>query len=445
MGNNVFVWSRYNFVEALDNGEKYLYNSYSNCLLSINEELYNILRNLSDGQEISSVESCLSKEEIEFFAKNFIFVNNDEDLVDLLHMHSMSRLFSRKNLVLTIAPTQACNFDCKYCYENWRQGKPMTDQTANSIVNYIKHEVKDNGLEKIALNWYGGEPLLQFKRIISLAKEIAALNVQLTENLLITNGYYFNKDTIPGIVDCGIKEVQITLDGDKITHDQRRPLKGGEGTFNKIIENLDYYFSSEYKDNLHIHIRVNVDQRNCETYLKHYQWLNDRYNSDCLYVYPGIIVLDDSDESSKYCLSRNDVTTMFLDLYKKYGIVSEKMYPDDINIECMARSPYSNMLIGPDGSIYKCFEELGDKNKVVGNINNPEVWSNYSLMARYTIGIDHYSDPICRKCKYLPICRGGCPIQRYNNVYNRKHNDCCCPFKGRIKEYISIYSKIIHS
>ena len=74
--------------------------------------------------------------------------------------------------------------------------------------------------------------------------------------------------------------------------------------------------------------------------------------------------------------SRNAVTDIFLDLFTQYGGVSEESYPDDVNMECMTRSPYS-MLIGSQGEIYKCYEDLGNKELTVGNINDPEVWHKY--------------------------------------------------------------------
>ena len=61
----------------------------------------------------------------------------------------------------------------------------------------------------------------------------------------------------------------------------------------------------------------------------------------------------------------------------------------------MTRSPYS-MLIGSQGEIYKCYEDLGNKELIVGNINDPKVWSKYELIAQYSVGIDHYNDPECR-------------------------------------------------
>ncbi len=57
------------------------------------------------------------------------------------------------------------------------------------------------------------------------------------------------------------------------------------------------------------------------------------------------------------------------------------------------------------------------------------------------MGIDHYQDPVCRDCSFLPICRGGCPKRRYENKYEGKQNDCCTPFKGRIEDYLELIVK----
>ncbi|WP_255434151.1 SPASM domain-containing protein [Carboxylicivirga sp. M1479] len=78
---------------------------------------------------------------------------------------------------------------------------------------------------------------------------------------------------------------------------------------------------------------------------------------------------------------------------------------------------------------------------LVGNINDKHIWSNHQLNAQYSMGIDHYQDPVCRDCSFLPICRGGCPKRRYENKYEGKQNDCCTPFKGRIEDYLELIVK----
>lgn len=442
--NTNLRWSRFNFLVRTTDQNTWLYNSYANSLIKIDETLFDNFRKLEAVQSITNDDLReFTKEEIDYFKSNYIFTEDDDVLVEILHMHSMSRLFSHKTLVLTIAPTQSCNFACTYCFEKWRQSAAMTDTTEDSIIRYIQNERDKNALETVNITWYGGEPLLQSKRIMSLAIKIRQLGLKIDENLLITNGYFFTQEIVKGLYESGIDKVQITLDGFRETHDLRRPLANGQGTFDAIIRNLDQHFTGKYSDRFDIAIRVNIDSNNYRDFAYVYKWLKDRYKSNRLIVYPGIIVLDENDGNFSTCLSRNNVTDIFFDLFRTHGIIPENFYPDDINIECMTRSPYNCMLIGSKGEIYKCYEDLGNKDLVVGNINDPAVWSNYELISKYATGIDHYNDPVCRKCAYLPICRGGCPIRRLENVYMNKHNDCCTPFKGRIHDYVELYSEII--
>lgn len=433
--SNNLKWSRFNFIIENNKGF-FLYNSYSNCLLNLSPEINALCCRLRDG--LCHYEDFLSDEEYKYFRDNYILVEEDDDLVETLHMHSMARLYSNKSFVLTIAPTHNCNYACSYCYEHHRTSKPMNDSTGQAIVDYVKHLKEENGLEVLYITWYGGEPLLQIERVCSLSKKLCELGVNVQENSIITNGYFLTKETLEKLKCSGINEIQITLDGDKQTHDTRRPLLNGGGSYDTIIRNLDSFFTNDYDKHFTLVVRVNIDKENFESYAWTYNWLKTRYKSYDFIVYPGVIVINEDDSCSRNCMARNEVTDMFLDLYKKYKIISERLYPDDINIECKARSPYGSMLIGSQGEIYKCFEDLGKKDKIVGNINNHNKWSNYKELARLATGIDHYTLRECKECPYLPICNGGCPIRRYENEYLGKHNDCCTPFKGRIEEYISL-------
>ena len=434
-----YHWSRFNFITKNSRGY-YLYNSYSNCLLGLDPEMASICMALRDNcDELDSFIGSLSKEELDYFVQNSILVISDDDLVENLHLHSMARLFSRKTLVLTIAPTQSCNFACSYCYEHFRKSSPMDDATAESIIKYVKYAKDNDGLEVLYLTWYGGEPLLQVDRVCSLSSQLSDMGLKIKENNIITNGFFLNDASIKKLISAGINEIQVTLDGDRDTHNKRRPLLNGNGSYDRIIENLDNFFSKNYDQYMTLAIRVNIDRNNYSDYYETYQWFRTRYKGHQFIIYPGIIVLDENDSCSHTCFSRNEVTDIFINLYKKYGIISEKIYPDSISIECKARSPYANMLIGSRGEIYKCFEDLGIEDRIVGNINDPIKWSNFKEIARYATGIDHYLSEECRKCPYIPICNGGCPRRRYENLYENKHNDCCTPFKGRIDDYIDIF------
>ena len=46
------------------------------------------------------------------------------------------------------------------------------------------------------------------------------------------------EEVVDRLLPFGLKGVKITLDGDRETHNRMRPLRGGQGTFDRIIENM---------------------------------------------------------------------------------------------------------------------------------------------------------------------------------------------------------------
>jgi uncharacterized protein len=85
--------------------------------------------------------------------------------------------------------------------------------------------------------WYGGEPLLAIDTIDYLTQEFLKLcgdKVKYTA-AMVTNGYNLNKDNVNRLKKLKVKRVQITIDGPKIIHDERRKLSNGKGSFDKII------------------------------------------------------------------------------------------------------------------------------------------------------------------------------------------------------------------
>jgi uncharacterized protein len=429
-------WSRYNFLWNSKKYGKLLYNSYTNGFLQLDDSLFQDLNTISKN-DYDSHNQIFSEDELQYFKDNFILVKNEEVLVEQMHHESMHRIYDKKHLVLTVAPTQYCNFNCSYCYEKWRMPGSMSDETENALIRHLENQKQKCGLETLSLNWYGGEPLIEYKRIKSLGERINKLGINIIENEIITNGYLFDAKRVQILVDLGVEQVQITLDGFKEVHDNRRPLLNGDGTFDRIIKNLDHFYAGEHKDKMTIALRINIDKSNKSTYLDIYKWLNERYPFEKFVVYPGWIHLDENDEKKCDCFTRNEATDFCLELCKNHGIISEKLYPDDINMECLVRNPNS-MIVGWQGEIYKCYEDLGNEKLVVGNLHEKDIWTNHELIAKYAIGIDHYQDSECRECSYLPICHGGCPLRRLENKYEGKSNDCCTPFKGRLEDFLEL-------
>ena len=191
------------------------------------------------------------------------FVINDE--VDELSIikHNMNRArYSTEILSLTITPTMSCNFNCVYCFENRPDKSQMTQKTMDGIIEFVKSKLKKSQILRVT--WFGGEPLLAFPCIEFLSREFIKICKDLNckySAIIITNGYLLTEEICAKLSELLITEVQITLDGVEIEHNARRPLRNGNGSYSRIINNLKLF--SKY--DTCIQIRINVDKKNGRT------------------------------------------------------------------------------------------------------------------------------------------------------------------------------------
>ncbi|MDE6339515.1 MAG: SPASM domain-containing protein, partial [Muribaculaceae bacterium] len=79
--------------------------------------------------------------------------------------------------------------------------------------------------------------------------------------------------------------------------------------------------------------------------------------------------------------------------------------------------------IDPIGRIYRCWEHIGNEKYSVGEIveNGKAIFKTSNLVD----ALLSISDPLriekCKNCCFLPMCYGGCPVERY---YTTGKQDC---------------------
>ena len=92
------------------------------------------------------------------------------------------------------------------------------------------------------LTFFGGEPLLNLPVLYYLAERLhAACSARGVEHADQHHHQRAAADAARwsiGSTPLGLNGIKITLDGDRDTHNRMRPLRGGQGTFDKIIANV---------------------------------------------------------------------------------------------------------------------------------------------------------------------------------------------------------------
>src|SRR5256714_2834329 len=117
----------------------------------------------------------------------------------------------------------------------------MTLETAARSGSWIEGELDRLDPERFILTFFGGEPLLNLPVMYDLAERTwratQARGISMVVNV-ITNGLLLSPEVVDHLEPYGLSGIKITLDGDRDTHNRMRPLRGGQGTFDRIIENI---------------------------------------------------------------------------------------------------------------------------------------------------------------------------------------------------------------
>lgn len=356
-----------------------------------------------------------------------------------------SNKYDRRGLGFTIAPTLRCNFSCTYCYEqagenqDRRDGQNafMPEDVQQELLKYIEKAART--VKVLSIVWYGGEPLLGKDIIFDLSREIIAISEKNEVDYfahMITNGYLIAEgpDILLKLKDSRIRSFQITLDGPPQVHNSRRTLKDGSPTFHRILEGIKLLKDNE----MEVSLRINVDRSNTSEALKLLEILEDNNLKD-IYIHLGHVSADTAGCKSieHSCATMGEFTVLNQSFYatlRQRGFKTGQIphYPH-ISRLCGANR-MNSFVIDPDGDMYKCWSEIGDKPARIGNIKNLGEQSGSERMHEIrwlTWEPFQYTD--CVKCKLLPICMGGCS---YRAMFVNDNRPECTEWKYSLEHYV---------
>ncbi len=430
-----YIESKYNFFLRSALGSGYLgFNSFTCTLLQISNNDYIIIKKILN-QNVSINRDSKTEEQKKLLYENgFIIKRRHSQYAKLQRLRNISKK-SKNTFSLTIAPTLACNLRCIYCFEE-HPNINMSLDTQDALFDFVKKNIKKNG--NFRVTWYGGEPLIQFKTIISLTDRFVSIckekNVKYSASI-ITNGLLLDGRVAKQLSTMNIGYTQVTLDGLYEEHDKRRPDISGNGTFSRIINNL-----MEAQKYLPITFRINVDKTNLNSYKDLYKWLNKKGFLRNNFVYLGRIVSPTAicNDIAENCIELYDFSKMILQFSMTKSLIDNynTPYPLRKNIACIADNKYG-WVVSPSGYLYKCWNEVSDKpenavgtlfgkpsSKMLQNLKRYEEWSPFEFSE-------------CKDCKLLPICMGGCPYDSLN-IFNGKKGSCIY-LKKHLEEFLQIY------
>lgn len=232
--------------------------------------------------------------------------------------------------------------------------------------------------------------------------------------------------------------VQITIDGTKETHNQRRKHHSENDTFSKIIANI----KSVLQVGALIKVRVNIDASN----INELQGLLFYLRSEQILDHPNFkIYVEYISGAGNFCpenyKNRNTEQEIkpFIDTLAKLSPnvpYSLSLYSNLFNAilrgKALAFNPQhcgansQSFILDPDGNIYACHEFVGSQEQIIGRYM-PDIKWNCSVLdawhKRQALQIDN-----CSHCKYALLCGGDCGARSIIT----KNQFCCNDFQARL-------------
>lgn len=306
--------------------------------------------------------------------------------------------------LLTINPTLNCNFRCWYCYEEHAGKSKIEEETYRRILRHISLKSKEEGLKSFHLGFFGGEPLLCFKQSVYpiLQHYTACCREQGLQTYIgfTTNGYLIEDEMIRKMKEVRVNSFQITLDGCKEQHDQVRFPRSGEGSYDRIVENIKKLTAEAFG----VILRINYTQDNILRIKEIAEDLKDIAveNRGCLSVDLQRVWQDRRAEKD----IPEAVFDACIDVFSELGFRVSHDSLDYVKGSCYA-DKRNQALINYNGDVYKCTARDFTPASRLGYLDPGGVirWDEEKMLQRCGL---RFSKPVCHACRIAPLCGGTC-------------------------------------
>lgn len=381
-------WNRYNYIKKENNNNYLLFNSSTNNYMFMVEEIKELINdNMYSVNKIESIHPDLY-----FFLKKKMFIVDehfDEVKAAIIQIKKERNLSDRFEIIIN--STLDCNLRCWYCYESRQKKSHVNDNTLRSIMCLIKNKVESQELKIIDISFFGGEPLLEFNRviwpIIEYTKKICAENRKEFHFAIITNGVLLTRKIVDKLYENDIRcFFQIPFDGNEEYHNKIKKFSNGKGTFDKTIINVMYALSQGFR----IIIRCNYTSESLNSFDELISIFTE-FAGECIDY--GLLTFD---YHKVWQAKGNEGMQNVVDKYKdRTNFLNNSFY------QCYADRENS-VAINYNGDIYNCtandfipdYREgyLNEDGKIIYNEKHKKRMES------------RFSDKNCLDCMVFPIC-----------------------------------------
>lgn len=403
--------SYYNFFFDYDGETHLAFNALTGAFARINDASYESFNRLLNDPDNFEPRDENETRLLEGAKRAQFVVDSEYNEFDIIKFRANRLKYASETFHLTIMPTLDCNFRCPYCYENFQKGK-MSLEMQDALCDWVNAKLK--GAVVFNVSWFGGEPLMAFDVLRNLSQRFKKLckrrQVRYVAGIT-TNGYFLTPKIVDRIKELSIKVYQITIDGPPETHDKRRVLINGNPTFSRILSNLTNL--CEKIPDVDVKIRVNFDPASFDQIPGLFPLIPEivRSKSEIYFrqAFPSPKWWDKNEPSKKTYVSRNMGRLDYMKLQTAAQDYGFKVLVSNYSPQAgYCEADYANhFVIDPSCNIHKCTVAFDEEHRVGKIFADGQVEVNVPLMAKWILR-NTYERDICKNCKILPLCMGGC-------------------------------------
>jgi uncharacterized protein len=445
-----------------DRDDVFLMNTFTDAQIIVSREVVSLLDALETQSDLgAAVLDEETRDALDTLAANGFVVADRAAERASLHRFFHDFRESTEQLRITVLTTLQCNFACDYCIqgdhgEYNKHAVKLSMADAERLVAWAEERLDTVRPESFAVTFFGGEPLLNLPVIYFLAERFWTLTQArgITQHInIITNGLLLSREIVDRLKPFGLNGVKITLDGDRDTHNRMRPLRGGQGTFDRIIRNI-----REIAGHCRIAIGGNFDADSVDSYPALLDFLREQdFANDISKVYfkpiikapqrtaparpanviPLTLVSSDPKPLGGTCMtaaggghtvSSPCDTCQFAD--EKTSFLREETASrgfhtiDGVHMgpcELHRRHAYT---VGPEGSIFACPGYASDASLAVGHIDGRREPRREAVAAEFE---EVAGWKRCGDCAFIPVCGGGCSVAAHTELGDKHAPSCHKP------------------
>jgi uncharacterized protein len=339
------------------------------------------------------------------------------------------------HLAINVNLTHACNLACTYCFaqggDYGRMTKPMSPEAVDDIFAFIAEHVTSS--QTVRFEFFGGEPLANPKLIDIICERAERVSEEtgirflhrISTNLTLLPSAALRRFVRHRFV------VSVSLDGPARVQDEFRPSRGGRGSYERIIANVEKVRAASEEITLVARMTVASSE---PTLLERFRELWELDVFDYFQIYPAVYRASGEELSATGCASapgegpvvnhflHGDMPAQFRAFLSAYPSFFQagKRFRGVLEYERAAEMVLDGRLAlafcsggrvyythSPNGAVSPCHRLAGDEPFDVGEARTGVTREH----PEWRTSVDEH--PVCSGCWARYLCGGGCKQENH--------------------------------